>query len=66
MEGEIITMQEIFTFKQTGMAADGKVSGHVQATGIRPKFADKLRNHGVEPPGRDVRPGHALRMRVPA
>jgi pilus assembly protein CpaF len=50
MEGEIITMQEIFTFKQTGMAADGKVSGHVQATGIRPKFADKLRNHGVNLP----------------
>jgi pilus assembly protein CpaF len=50
MEGEIITMQEIFTFKQTGMAADGKVSGHLQATGIRPKFADKLRNHGVNLP----------------
>ena len=50
MEGEIITMQEIFAFKQTGMAADGKVSGHVQATGIRPKFADKLRNHGVNLP----------------
>jgi pilus assembly protein CpaF len=50
MEGEIITMQEIFTFRQTGMAADGKVSGHVQATGIRPKFADKLRNHGVNLP----------------
>jgi pilus assembly protein CpaF len=50
MEGEIITMQEIFTFKQTGLAADGKVSGHVQATGIRPKFADKLRNHGVNLP----------------
>ena len=50
MEGEIITMQEIFTFKQTGMAEDGKVSGHVQATGIRPKFADKLRNHGVNLP----------------
>jgi pilus assembly protein CpaF len=50
MEGEIITMQEIFTFKRTGMAADGKVSGHVQDIGIRPKFADKLRNHGVNLP----------------
>jgi pilus assembly protein CpaF len=50
MEGEVITMQEIFTFRQTGMAADGKVNGHVQATGIRPKFADKLRNHGVNLP----------------
>ena len=50
MEGEIITMQEIFAFRQTGMAADGKVTGHVQATGIRPKFADKLRNHGINLP----------------
>jgi pilus assembly protein CpaF len=50
MEGEIISMQEIFAFKQTGISADGKVSGHVQATGIRPKFADRLRNHGIELP----------------
>ena len=50
MEGEIITMQEIFTFKQTGMSADGKVSGHIQATGIRPKFAEKLRNFGINLP----------------
>ena len=50
MEGEIITMQEIFAFRQTGIDAKGKVIGHFQATGIRPKFADKLRNHGVNLP----------------
>ena len=50
MEGEIITMQEIFAFRQTGIDANGKVTGHFQATGIRPKFADKLRNHGVNLP----------------
>ncbi|MDB5808463.1 MAG: type secretion system protein [Betaproteobacteria bacterium] len=50
MEGDIITMQEIFTYRQTGVDANGKISGHFQATGIRPKFADKLRNHGIDLP----------------
>jgi pilus assembly protein CpaF len=47
MEGEIITMQEIFAFRQTGVAADGGVEGHFSATGVRPKFVDRLRAHGV-------------------
>ena len=46
MEGEMITMQEIFTFEQTGMDADGKVEGYFTARGIRPKFADKLERMG--------------------
>jgi pilus assembly protein CpaF len=50
MEGEVVTMQEIFAFRQTGVEAGGKVTGHFQATGIRPKFMEKLRNHGVELP----------------
>lgn len=47
MEGEIVTMQEIFTYRQTGIDPNGKVTGYFQATGIRPKFADKLRTQGV-------------------
>ncbi len=47
MEGEMITMQEIFAFKQTGVAADGAVQGHFRATGIRPKFVERIRSHGV-------------------
>jgi pilus assembly protein CpaF len=47
MEGEIITMQEIFAFRQTGVAPDGSVQGHFSATGVRPKFVDRLRAHGV-------------------
>src|SRR5450830_820986 len=47
MEGEIITMQEIFAFKQTGLGDDGKVLGHHSATGIRPRFIERLRNFGV-------------------
>ena len=47
MEGDVITMQEIFTFRQTGVSAEGEVQGYFQATGVRPKFADRLRSFGV-------------------
>ncbi|MES2784563.1 MAG: CpaF family protein [Pseudomonadota bacterium] len=47
MEGEIITMQELFAYRQTGMTNDGKVIGHFQATGVRPKFSDRLRAFGT-------------------
>ena len=47
MEGEVVTMQEIFTYKQTGLTPDGKVQGHFQATGVRPKFSDRLRAFGI-------------------
>src|SRR6476646_2153019 len=46
MEGETITMQEIFTFQQAGIDAEGKVVGRFKATGIRPKCADKLTTAG--------------------
>jgi pilus assembly protein CpaF len=47
MEGEIITMQEIFTYERTGMDPEGKVLGRFRATGIRPKFMQRLRTFGV-------------------
>ncbi|CAG4882900.1 Pilus assembly protein CpaF [Georgfuchsia toluolica] len=50
MEGEIVTMQEIFAFRQTGVKPSGKVIGHFEATGIRPKFADRLHNFGIDLP----------------
>lgn len=46
MEGDVITMQEIFCFEQTGVAPDGTVLGHFRATGIRPHFADRLQARG--------------------
>ncbi len=46
MEGDVITMQEIFCFEQTGVAPDGTVLGHFHATGIRPRFADRLQARG--------------------
>jgi pilus assembly protein CpaF len=46
MEGEIVTMQEIFKFDRTGMGEDGTVLGELKPTGVRPKFAEKLRVSG--------------------
>ena len=50
MEGEVIAMQEIFRFDQTGVSADGKVLGHFCATGVRPRFAERLRLFGMAVP----------------
>jgi pilus assembly protein CpaF len=46
MEGEIVSMQEIFGFRQTGMDADARVEGYFSATGLRPKFAERLKIFG--------------------
>ena len=50
MEGDVITLQDIFVFEKTGIDPQGKVLGHFKATGIRPKFADRLEIAGVEVP----------------
>lgn len=47
MEGDVIAMQEIFRFEQTGVDAKGKVQGHFFATGVRPRFAERLAMFGV-------------------
>ena len=47
MEGEIITLQDIFVFEQKGRDENGKVIGRFKPTGIRPKFMDKLINSGI-------------------
>src|SRR5262249_28020307 len=50
MEGDVITMQEIFAFEKTGLNPDGKVMGFFRATGIRPKCSDRLASSGVNLP----------------
>jgi pilus assembly protein CpaF len=50
MEGETITMQEIFTFEQTGLDAHGAVKGRFKATGIRPQFVEKFAVMGIPIP----------------
>ncbi len=47
MEGDVVTMQEIFRFRQTGMDDDGQVLGRFEATGIRPRFLDQVMAHGI-------------------
>ncbi|WP_247710277.1 CpaF family protein [Qipengyuania huizhouensis] len=56
MEGETITMQEIFRFKMTGRDDDGTVLGHFEATGIRPKFLQDAEAHGIKLPSELFRP----------
>ena len=47
MEGDVITMQEIFRYRQTGISSDGIVQGRFEATGIRPRFLEQVMAHGV-------------------
>ena len=47
MEGEVITLQEIFGFEQLGVASDGTVQGKFRATGIRPRFSERLASRGI-------------------
>ncbi|KUO55393.1 MAG: type II secretion system protein E [Sphingomonadales bacterium BRH_c3] len=56
MEGETITMQEIFRFKKTGIDESNKVIGHFEATGIRPKFLLEAETYGVSLPAELFRP----------
>ncbi len=48
MEGEQVSLQEIFKFEQTGVGPDGSVKGDLKATGVRPLFADRLEAYGME------------------
>jgi len=50
MEGDMITMQEIFTFRQQGISDTGVVQGQFAATGVRPQFAERLRSFGIRLP----------------
>jgi pilus assembly protein CpaF len=47
MEGDIINMQEIFTFKRTGIDENGMIKGYFCASGVRPKFCERLAGFGI-------------------
>jgi pilus assembly protein CpaF len=49
MEGNVITIQEIFLFQQLGTAEDGKILGEFQVTGVRPRVLEKIARYGVDP-----------------
>ena len=50
MEQDIITLQDIFLFEKTGLTESGRVLGRFRATGIRPKFYDRLKSCGITLP----------------
>jgi pilus assembly protein CpaF len=50
MEGDVITMQDIFVFERTGINEKGKVTGRFRATGIRPKASERLAASGIKLP----------------
>jgi len=50
MEGDVITMQEIFVFEKMGITQDGKVIGRFRATGVRPKACERLKMSGIHLP----------------
>jgi pilus assembly protein CpaF len=47
MEGDVVTLQDIFVFEPTGKDEDGKISGRFKPTGIRPKFLEKIAANGI-------------------
>ncbi|MGH2350617.1 MAG: CpaF family protein [Chloroflexota bacterium] len=50
MEGQVVTMQDIFVFEQQGIDEHGKVIGQMRSTGLRPKFADRIESEGIPLP----------------
>ena len=50
MEQDIITLQDIFLFEKTGITQSGRIQGHFRATGIRPKFYERLKTCGINLP----------------
>jgi pilus assembly protein CpaF len=62
MEGEVITMQELFSYERQGMDETGKVLGRFRPTGIRPKFADTLQARGIELAGSLFLDRHHLKV----
>ena len=60
MEGETVAMQDIFVFRKKGISPEGAVLGQYQATGIRPKFADRLAVNGIAVSAELFREGHVI------
>jgi len=59
MEGDVVTMQEIFSFVRRGIDGNGNVLGSIEATGLRPSFAEKVRLAGIELPANIFEPRRA-------
>lgn len=62
MEGETVSLQDIFVFQRTGLGEDQRVIGELRATGIRPMFADRFEQFGVSDVWVPSVPVHATRV----
>jgi pilus assembly protein CpaF len=51
MEEDVVSMQDVFVFEKQGVSPDGRIMGAFTATGIRPKFAERLKASGINVPG---------------
>ncbi len=60
IEGDIVQMQEIFKFTRISTSEDGKIHGHYQATGVRPKFLGELASRGIHVPASHFDPSKQL------
>jgi pilus assembly protein CpaF len=61
MESDVITMQDIFVFQNQGVSSEGRTVGNFTATGIRPKFAERLKVAGFELPSKMFETGREWR-----
>jgi pilus assembly protein CpaF len=50
MEGDVVSMQDVFVFQKLGVSPEGRTLGRFAATGIRPRFAERLKAAGIELP----------------
>ena len=50
MEGQIVTMQDLFVFHQEGLGEEGQILGELKPTGLRPSFAERLEELGIRLP----------------
>ncbi|MCY4512838.1 MAG: ATPase, T2SS/T4P/T4SS family, partial [Bdellovibrionales bacterium] len=50
MQGDVVTLQEVFRFKEEGFTKDGKITGQFQASGIIPTFIEKFEQKGIKIP----------------
>jgi pilus assembly protein CpaF len=62
MEGDVITMQEIFSFKQSRVDQDGRVRGRFIYSGVRPKFMERLTSSGIHMPQDIFNPSNVLEI----
>jgi pilus assembly protein CpaF len=62
MEGQVVQMQDIFTFNRTGTDPDGTVHGEFRATGLRPRILDEMNRRGIVYDVANFDPSRALLM----